>query len=116
MFVVWEPVLDSDADGPSEDSASRVFDARVTQFWDPDLKLSKLWQPVLSADPSLVRGKSSLVTGRIVWDYMGVIPAGVTWGDRPPLPKFQGAPVVRVMDDFERANSSDRATVNRKSH
>jgi hypothetical protein len=32
----------------------------------------------------------------LVWDYIAVYPAGVTWRDRSPRPMYEGRPVVRV--------------------
>jgi hypothetical protein len=34
----------------------------------------------------------------IVWDYVAVYPAGVTWEDRPPQAIYEGRPVVQVTE------------------
>ena len=85
VFVVWEPVLVTDWHAPGAGAVGRVPDARVTQFWDPGHALSQ-----------------AIRRGRVVWDYVAIYPAGVRWGEAFPAPKFSGAPVVRVIDDFRR--------------
>lgn len=97
VLAVWEPVLTTDYEAPGTAVLARASDTRVEQFWDPGTLLSKRMQPVLKADPRPVVGKESLVTGKIVWDYVGLYPPGVRWSDPPPVPEFKGAPVVKII-------------------
>ncbi|MGA3042604.1 MAG: hypothetical protein ABSF54_17650 [Bryobacteraceae bacterium] len=85
VFVVWEPVLITDWHAPGAGAVARIPDARVTQFWDPRRSLSQ-----------------AIRRGRVVWDYVAIYPPGVRWSDAFPAPRFSGAPVVRVIDDFRR--------------
>lgn len=75
---------------------SRVSDPRAAQYWDRGLVLSKAVQPVLIADAAPVAGKSSLVTGKYVWDFVAVFAPGARWDAAFPLPAFKGAPVADV--------------------
>ena len=92
VFVVWEPVLITDWHAPGAGAVARIPDARVTQFWDPRRSLSQ-----------------AIRRGRVVWDYVAIYPPGVRWSDAFPAPRFSGAPVVRVIDDFRRQLISGQA-------
>ncbi|MEO8660672.1 MAG: hypothetical protein ABI693_19535 [Bryobacteraceae bacterium] len=100
VYVVWERILATDYAAPGSGVLARVSDPRAVQYWDPDLLLSKMAQPVLAADPARVVGKKSLVTGKYVWDYEAIYPPGVTWDAAFPLPELQGAPVADVAKDL----------------
>ena len=103
-FLVWEPVLDSDRAAPSGETQARAGDPRIAQFWDPTQRLAQLWQPVLKADRRPRLGKASLVTGDVLWDFVGVFPPGVRWsGEAPPLPGFQAAPVADFTNELRAA-------------
>ena len=96
ILVVWEKILTTDWRSPGTSVLARIPDPRAVQFWDPGLLVSKAAQPVLAADPSRVTGKSSLVTGKYVWDFVAVYPPGTRWESAFPQPKFSGAPVADV--------------------
>ena len=93
VFLVWEPVLDSDTRPPRPADLQRVDDPRAKQFWDPQVRVSKEFQQILSKNRVKVTGKASLVEGEVVWDVVAVFPRGAQWGDTP---KFIGGPVVDV--------------------
>lgn len=82
VLVVWEPVLPTDFGPPSTETMGRIPDSRVSQFWDKRRLISHLL------------GEHDRQS--IVWDFIGVYPAGVLWTKRPPAPLFAGGPVVRV--------------------
>lgn len=99
--MVWEPVLSSDHALPTNAVLARAADKRVAQFWDKQTALSQALSPVLKADNGPVVGKDSLVTGKIVWDFVGVYPAGVRWeGAAPPAPVFKAAPVAQFLPEL----------------
>jgi hypothetical protein len=83
-FVVWEPVLLTDWAAPSSMTLGRISDWRAAQFWDKQRLISH------SMGEHNRRG--------IVWDYIGVYPAGVTWNERPPQPLYEGRPVTQVTE------------------
>jgi len=93
-FLAWEPVLDSDGI-PSSETLGRAPDPRIRQFWDPTQRLASFWQPVLKADPQPVLGKASLVSGDVLWDFVGVFAPEARWtAEAPPVPVFKAAPVA----------------------
>jgi hypothetical protein len=96
LFVVWEPVLDSDVRPPRDTDMRRVRDARAKQFWDPELRVSKAFQQMLARHQVQVTGKRSLVDGEVVWDVIGIFPPGRQWGDAPA---FLGGPVINVKQE-----------------
>ena len=46
VFVVWEPVLARDVRPPSRATMARVPDPRVSQWWDPERRISAELQRV----------------------------------------------------------------------
>jgi hypothetical protein len=83
-FIVWEPVLLTDWTSPSTTTLARITDPAATQFWDRRRLLSHLL------------GEHSRST--IVWDHIAIYPPTAIWNDRPPIPLYQGSPVVKVAD------------------
>jgi hypothetical protein len=83
VFVVWEPVLEGDAVGPSTATLNRISDSRVSQYWDSGLLISH----------SMREGGSR----GVVWDFMAVYSPGATWHGSPPQPLFEGGPVAQAI-------------------
>jgi hypothetical protein len=96
LFVVWEPVLDSDTRPPRDIDMRRVRDSRAKQFWDPELRVSKAFQQMLAQEHVQVTGKRDLVDGEVVWDVLAIFPPGNRWADPPA---FFGGPVVSVKQE-----------------
>lgn len=86
---------------PSDAALARIPDIRVAQFWDRRRLTSENALPVLRNDAAPVIGSQSLVTGRVVWDFVAIYPKGARWGSAFPAPVFKGAPVVDVMTEFK---------------
>jgi len=93
-FLIWEPVMSTDTEGPSAETLARASDPRVRHFWDPQLRLASYWQPILKAERSPTLGKQTLVTGKVLWDFVAVYPPGVQWEAQIPAPTFKAAPVT----------------------
>jgi hypothetical protein len=94
-FVVWEPVLWTDAFRPPDGVLARyVSDARATHWWDPDRSLSEeiLRSPWTRKYP--VRGGPL----KIVWDWVACYPPGARWEADFPEPIVQDFPVVDSAD------------------
>lgn len=93
VFVVWEPVIDSDVAPPS--AAILPRDPRAQSYYDPGRVLSPLlpWAPHDGG-----HGEDE----GIVWDYVAVWPPGPRWEGGPPRPDFGGAPVIRRIDEVKR--------------
>ena len=87
MFVVWEPVLQTDWMRPSTATLKRVSDPRARQYWDKDRLLSK------------ALGETDRHS--IVWDQVIVYGRGSVWSAAaPPKPVVQVGPVVDVVAPF----------------
>ena len=81
-LVVWEKVMHSDWSAPGWGVLARIPDRRAMQFWDPDRKLSH------------ALGEQS--SGKPLWDWVGVYPAGARWQGGAAKPAFSGRTVVDV--------------------
>ena len=88
-FVVWEPVLFTDWSSPSTMTLARISATRAAQFWDKGRVIS---QSMGEHD-----------RGSIVWDYIAVYSAGAVWDQSPPHALYGGGPVIRVIDETQRA-------------
>jgi hypothetical protein len=115
-LVVWEAVVSSDTEPPSNRDLERVSDPRAVQFWDKDGMVSRaIREPIVAGgqDDKLQRYRNK---GDLLWDTVAVYPAGGRWGDAGPKPKYTGGPVAIVLPDLrqalrqavEKANSADR--------
>jgi hypothetical protein len=98
MFVVWEPVLDSDIRPPRPEDMARVSDRRAVHYWDPNLLMSKALQQEHERNEMTVIGKRSLLEGEVAWDLIAVYPPGARWDAGFPRPSFLGGPVVDVQE------------------
>ena len=86
MLVVWERVIPTDYQSPSNSVLGIIADGRAVQFWDPTRTLSKYM------------GERPGEKKSIVWDWVGLYAPDVRWEGRPPEPLFVGRTVV---DDIE---------------
>jgi hypothetical protein len=93
VFAVWEPILPIDWGAPTTSALRRLSDHRVAQFWDKEHLLAKVMAQ--SRDPA---SKPDCCNRHgILWDLIGVYPAGTLWDQSlPPATVFNG-PVVRVV-------------------
>ena len=88
-LVIWEPVLWTDWASPSTATLRRISDNRAAQFWDKGRLIS--------------RSMGEQDRGSVVWDYVAVYAAGVSWQDGPPQALYHGGPVVQVSDPVRAA-------------
>lgn len=95
IFVVWEPVIFTDAFRPGDRALARkIPDSRATHYWDPKKTLSKEILRSPWTQKYAVRGGP---TGT-VWDWVACYPAGVRWGPHFPEPVLQAFPVIDAKD------------------
>jgi hypothetical protein len=108
VLVVWLPVLESDV-GPPADSARRPLrDPRVTEFWDPDRRVSPR---MIDRAMRLVRAKGQepdFDADVIAWDVAMFFPAGTAWEDPFPTPAWSDAPVEQAVPRVIRALGAKR--------
>ena len=104
VLTVWLPVIPSDVAPPTKNGLARLHDARVTQYWDGDRLLSKHIRATVEKNPKWVKpGDEDLCWGQgVVWDFVGVFPAGARWDRHLPPPDFYGFPVVESIEGLEK--------------
>jgi len=94
-FVVWEPVLWSDAFRPGDRAlVQKLSDDRAAHYWDPEKALSA---EILRA-PWTRKFASRGGPRAVVWDWVAAYPPGVLWEGSFPEPEMQGFPVVDAAD------------------
>jgi hypothetical protein len=102
VFVVWEPVLVTDVEPPSNRELQRVSDTRAQQFWDKGAAVSRAVSPPIVAPGQDVKRQRYRTSGDRLWDTIAVYPAGAAWEDKPPVPIYTGGPVVNVASDLRK--------------
>jgi hypothetical protein len=94
-FVVWEPVIFTDAFRPRDEVLVRkIPDPRAAHYWDPKKTLSKEILRSPWTRKYTVRGGPM----GTVWDWVAVYPPGVRWEGNFPEPAEQEFPVVDARD------------------
>lgn len=105
MIVIWEPILGLDIAPPSPANLARLSDPRVAQFWDGQRLVSDALLQSARTNPEKLsqRQQEQLAKAKVVWDFVGLFPAGTRWNERktPPFPDYSGAPVVDVIDGIK---------------
>lgn len=102
FFVVWQPMLQSDNEDAARQIAMMFTDRRVEQYWDPDRRTGIAFSrdafpnalcellPQIAEDspirPHIERSAETDPASRPMWDFAAFYPAGIRWGDTPPLP------------------------------
>ena len=99
VFVIWEPVLPSDLFAPSTSTLGRIYDARVSQYWDKPRVVS--------------RSMGETDHNSIVWDIVAVYPSGKLWEQAPPEASYSAGPVVDVIDETRAAIKRELDNANR---
>lgn len=92
-LVVWEPVIESDRGPPSPEVRAPLADPRVTEFWDPERRLSRALIAAAREEPRRFGLDEPPAPDAIAWDVIGVYRPGAKWMDRP---SFWGSPVEEV--------------------
>lgn len=93
VLVVWEPILPTDIEPPSNRELARISDRRAAQFWDRNRQVSRaISRPIVAHGPD--RWYHYRLRGETLWDTVAVYKAGILWGEDAPLPSYTGGPVV----------------------
>ena len=90
VFIIWEPVLETDWSAPGSGVMARVADARVTQFWDKDRKLSASLGGPEQVKKIAVANEIGFGMKDVIWD------AVLVYRKRESKAAFIGAPVFQV--------------------
>ncbi len=99
VFVVWEPILVTDAVGVKTAALARLPDRRAVQFWDKSHQVSTRMGGPASFGPKS-GSKILFDMDEYVWDFVAVYAPGFRWKDSGSSPAFAGAPVVKVIGDL----------------
>ena len=92
VFVIWEPVLETDWGDPGQRITGYIPDARAAHFWDPARRLSSLLGGVPRLDHLAAARSVGFRMNDVIWDAALVYPPGAKWGDQARL---LVAPVVK---------------------
>ncbi len=106
VYVIWEPVLDTDWSAPGKATMGRVADRRVTQFWDKDRSLSRALGGPARMRQIAAANDIRFAMNDIIWDAALVYPANAT------NPAFLAAPVLRVASELPRYFNLDNGGYN----
>lgn len=97
VFVIWEPVLETDWGTPSARLTANVPDRRALHFWDRERQLSAAYGGAPRLDLLAEARKISFRMKDVVWDTALVYPAGAKWGSPA---KLLVAPVFKFREDL----------------
>jgi hypothetical protein len=93
VFVVWEPILQTDWSPPFSGVLGRVSDSRVTQFWDKEHYMaSRLAKDARDPQPT----QKCCIRNGYLWDLAVVYSPGVQWGNQLPVATMFDGPVEPV--------------------
>ena len=100
VFVIWEPVLETDWGTPSPSLTGDVADPRVEHFWDHDRRLSAMFGGASQLASHASVQKVGFRMKDVVWDTALLYPPGAKWGQTASL---LVAPVVKFQADLAAA-------------
>jgi hypothetical protein len=107
VFVLWEPVLDSDLGPPSEENKARVSDPRAKQYWDQKLLFSNEVMALTNKYPERFseEHKKEVAKRNLIWDAVLIFKPGARWEEMLPFPDYSAGPVLDVVKPFSEALS-----------
>ena len=106
VFVVWEPILQSDFMVPTTGVLRRIPDTRARHYGDEDRIVASAMKR--DARPPQPKGNCCERDG-VLWDLVAIYPKGARWeATMPPAMVFDG-PVVRVTEKMHGALAKQAA-------
>jgi len=97
VYVIWEPVLETDWGTPSPTLTANVADPRAQHFWDPGRTLSAAYGGAANLDRLSPNRKIAFRMKDVIWDAALVYPPNTKWGTPAQL---LIAPVFKFRDDL----------------
>jgi len=97
VFAVWEPILPTDYSSPSTGALARLYDPRVSQYWDKNHLFAEQLANRLTSDAGHPQPSCCNRRG-IQWDEVAVYPQDVNWDGQLPRAVYLDGPVVRALD------------------
>jgi hypothetical protein len=95
VLVVWEPILPTDWERPTNSVLARLHYPGVVQFWDHDHLIAREISRELAADPGGPKPRCCSLGGNL-WDFAGLYPKGALWQSAPPKAVFANGTVDSV--------------------
>jgi len=91
VFVVWEPILPSDWQSPTNPVLSRIPDLRASQYWDKDHLVATLLREHVPPDEPNCCNKDG-----VLWDLVALYPKHSVLKSAP---SFIAGPVVKAVNN-----------------
>ena len=91
VFVVWEPILPSDWQSPTNPVLSRIPDLRASQYWDKDHLVATLLREHVPLDEPNCCNKDG-----VLWDLVALYPKHSVLKSAP---SFIAGPVVKAVNN-----------------
>ena len=95
VLVVWEPILPTDWERPTNSVLARLHYPGVVQFWDHDHLIAREISRELAADPGGPKPRCCSLRGNL-WDFVGLYPKGSRWQGGSPKAVFANGTVDSV--------------------
>ena len=92
VLVVWEPILPTDWERPTNSVLARLHYPGVVQFWDHDHLVAHEISHELAADPGGPQPRCCSRRGNL-WDFVALYPKGSRWQEGPPKAAFANGTV-----------------------
>jgi hypothetical protein len=90
VLAIWEPILPTDWNKPTNAVLDRLSDRRVVQWWDKQHLIAQLLKESHGGqDPRCCKRNGTL------WDVIAVYPPGARWDETLPAPQLIAGPVVQ---------------------
>ncbi|MGH9351288.1 MAG: hypothetical protein ACRD2G_03875 [Terriglobia bacterium] len=101
VLVVWEPILPTDWERPTNGALARIHDPNVVQFWDHNHLVARAISRELGSDRTGPKPRCCRLRGNL-WDLAALYPAGSVWQAAAPEAVFADGPVVYVQPNVDR--------------
>jgi hypothetical protein len=82
VYVVWVPMLKTDAERAVPGAMKRLPDGRVSHYWDSKGELPEAYKSIL---PTKREGTHELIKA---WDVYMLFPGDRKWKEKPPRPAY----------------------------
>lgn len=101
VLVVWEPILPTDWERPTNAVLARLHNPGVVQFWDHDHLVAQAIARELSSDPAGPKPSCCGLHANL-WDLAALYPEGRLWQATAPKAAFANGPVASVQQSLGR--------------
>ena len=99
--MVWEPILPTDWERPTNAVLGRLRNPGVVQFWDDNHLVAHAISQELKSDPTGPKPRCCGLQGEL-WDLAALYSKGSLWRGTPPKAEFADGPVAYVQQSLGR--------------